>query len=1569
MKWRALLVGLGAVGLVVGAGGVEAQTTLGRPTVGTITVTTNELTVPWTAPSDNGGAAITAYDLRYIRTDADESVGANWTVVEVWTTGGGTLEYELTRLPDGVQFDVEVRAENAGGDIGDWSATVTGTTTDHGGTTPTATALTLGGSAIGRIEPRIDKDVFRIVLTSATDLWVYADGKLDSVGELLDSSGVLITREDQGYLLDARDGFSIRRELGAGTYYVRVSGNRDFATGSYTIHARAVTDPGDTTATATVVTLGSATPGRIDEAVSSTDFDNDYFKLVLTTATTILVTAIGDTNTHGTLMSPGRGELTRNDNVGILGSERGFGLRYEAQPGTYYVRVRGSYYVHDGPYTLFIRTAAEPGSTAATAAPLTLGVPETGRISSSSDRDYFSLTLSEDTYVYLYAVSLGSALPLTATVLDDTNTAVSLTQVIPHAVWAANGRSEVSFAMWGKLEAGTNHIRVQRSGTSNQAYLIHPIASPHNQSLERCIALTTPQSDPWYGCQWHLSNTGQFPGGAGHDINVESVWAGGNKGAGVNIALVDDGLQSNHADLSTNVTAARNHDYGGNNNVYHPLESHGTAVAGLIVAKDNEIGVRGVAPEASIYAYNLIARGLPTDDSKADAMTRNAADTAVSNNSWGTAPRGVPGSSSAAWERAVTRGVTVGFGGKGIVYVWAAGNGHEEHSNANFDPHVNFYAGTTVCSVGYDDVRAEYSEMGANLWVCAPSSSGPFGLPAMTTTHQFDRYRDDFSGTSAAAPIVSGVVALMRSANTDLTWRDVKLILAASARKNDASNSSWEQGALKYGAMTGRYWFSHEYGFGMVDAAAAVDLAEDWADDLPPLREIEVESGAPSLDIPDSGLSSALTTLTLEPYVEFIEFIEIEIDLSHQWFRDLRIELVSPAGAVSVLSVPATAIVGNGAYTGSHRFGSARHLGETAEGTWTLRVTDTVPSDTGTLLSWRLKAYGHGYVPGYAEIDEVTSGPGSLAVTWTAPTDTGRAGSAISSYDLRYIRDDAANWTEVTGTGSVDDLAHTLSGLDGEAKYRVQVRAVNSDGNGPWSAFAAQETQRALPDAPRSVVAKPRNEALAVSWRPPAYVGAGDPTAYDLRSIRSDALDKADNFWDSVPNAWTTANGELRYVIPSLDNGVQYDVQVLARNSAGESGWSAVANGTPANINVPAEFPGTETGRRSVPENTAAGVDIGEPVAARDDEGDTRTYSLTGGAANFDIDPATGQLQTKVALDRERTSSLSVTVAVHDGKASDGTASTAIDDTIGVTIAIEDVDEPPAVTGIAALTIRENSTAVASYSAIDPERVTSAFTWTLGGDDASAFAISGSGALTFDPAPNFEAPTDSPPVNVYEVTVRATDESAVDDKARTGEFAVQVTVEGVDEPPEIRGDAAYTIAESGPKRVGGYTAADPEGAGITWLDLLGTDARHFTLDEFGTLGFVETPDYDRETNGNHGSTYRVIVRAWDGNRIGMLRVTVTLTPVNEGPLIEGAAVVDLDEVTDPTPGQVVRVGAYTKRDPERSATNWGPAGSSMVLSGADSDAFAFDQQTGMLTFASPPDYENGGGRYQVTLTA
>ena len=1585
MRGPALLVGLATLGVVVGTGRVEAQNTLGAPTIGTIAVATNSLTVPWTAPTDNGGAAITAYDLRYTLTAADETDDANWTVNEdIWSTGGGTLSYELKDLEDGVGYDVEVRAENANGDIGPWSSTVAATTSDHGGTISSATDLTLGSSLAGHLTPASDEDVFEITLGGVGEVWIYAEGLLDTVGELLNSGGTVLEESDDGTLLDGPRGFEFREELEAGTYYVRVSSYKDREAGSYRIHAQTFTDPGSTFATATTVSLDSASPGRIGPRGGFPDGnppgDADYFKLELSATTDVWVMAYGTTaegddvlDTLGALYDGNENLLTANDDSEFLDNDLGFMFRRSLPMGTYYIGVTGLSAEDIGPYTLHVRTATEPGETTATATPLTLRIPETGRISSTSDRDYFSLTLEEAKYVFIYALTFGSSLPLTPTILDDQGTEVSM-HVIPHTNWREQGLFEYSFSVWGELGAGTYQIRIAPSGNTTGRYLLDPLVSSYNRMLEECTGLTTTQSDPWYGCQWHLSNTGQFTGGAMQDINVESVWISGNMGAGIHVAVVDDGLEADHVDLVDNVVAARNHDFTGQGGVYDPLETHGTAVVGLIAARDNDIGVRGVAPRASIFVYNLIARGSSLSDHEASAMykSEDAEVTAVSNHSWGSPPDGLPIAARAAWERAVVRGVEEGYGGKGILYVLSGGNGHEdENNNSNLDGRANFYAVVAACAVGYDDRRSAYSELGANLWVCAPSNSGREELPGIATTHIPDRYRDNFGGTSSAAPIVSGVAALVRAANANLTWRDVKLILAASARTNDAANSGWEQGALQYGSTSNRYDFNHEYGFGMVDAAAAVALAPSWTP-VPAMRTRGASTGElgdanfRGIFLPDHDGVTATTisnSLSLDAYVEFTEFVEIEVEFRHDWFRDLRIELESPSGTVSELSVPALSVgARSGHFIGSHRFGSAKHLGESAEGTWTLRLTDEQFGDSGRLMSWRLKVYGHGQNPGYVDIDDLRAGPGAATVTWKEPDDIG--GSAVSSYDLRYRRVQDSDWTEVIGAGALDDRTHTLAGLDGSVGgvsvwYLVQIRAVNDAGPGPWSASSTVAPGRVPPDPPRSVRVAARNEALAVSWQTPNYWGAQPPVAYHIRYIEEDATDRADDEWTVVRNAWSSGGGELRYVIRGLENGTKYEVQVRAENIREAGDWSSVARGTPENINGPAEFAGTQTSR-SIPENTAAGVDIGDPVAARDDEGDTLTHSLTSGAANFDIVSTSGQLQTKVALDRERVSSYSVTVDVHDGKASDGTPSTATDDTIRVTIAVEDVDEPPTVSGAEAPTVRENNSTVATYRAADPERATSTFIWSLGGADAGAFAISESGALSFSPAPDFEARAD----NTYEVTVRATDEDATDPGARTGELEVEVTVEDVDEPPEISGTAALIIAENSATRVGSYTAMDPEGTDTTWLTLTGTDARHFALDEFGTLSFVETPDFDRATNGNHGPEYRVTLRASDGgNRIGTYPVTVTLTNVPEGPLIEGDAGVNVNE------GHSGVLDSYTKRDPEGSATNWGAVGSTSPLSGADADAFDFNQTTGRLTFKSPPDFEDGGGEYRVTVTA
>ena len=640
-------------------------------------------------------------------------------------------------------------------------------------------------------------------------------------------------------------------------------------------------------------------------------------------------------------------------------------------------------------------------------------------------------------------------------------------------------------------------------------------------------------------------------------------------GDGINVAVVDDGMHYRHEDLIDNVLTSFNHNYDPDQtDIYNYFEDHGTAVAGLITAKDNSLGMRGVAPEANVYGYNLLVEH--TDGNEADAMSRNSATTAISNNSWGPKDYGRPQHTHELWEAAVKDGVTNGYGGKGVAYVWSAGNGAEYDDHANLDEYANFYAVTAVCAVGHDDKRSDYSEPGSNLWVCGPSNSGRVGQPRVATTDNGNRYRGTFGGTSAAAPIVSGVVALVREANNALTWRDVKLILAASARKSDPDNTGWVEGAFKYGSTTDHYNFNHEYGFGMVDAKAAVDLAAGWTN-APELREITSESRAINLRIPDlpsSGTPTTVTTsLDVDPYVEFVEFVEVNAHFNHSNFRDLTVELVSPSGTVSTLSNSAPI---GGALTTEFRFGSARHLGEDPAGEWTLRVKDVLRRDSGRLQSWGLTIYGHGSIPGAPDIDTVTPGGGTLTIDWKEPTVTGA--TAITSYDLRYIRDDATdksddNWSVETGVGTPSNLNYTITGLEGGEKYEFQLRAHNDSGHGPWSQAEADEPATVAPSAPSITSITRGDRTLAVVWTAPADTGGGVITAYDVHYIETSADETVESNWTVRDNAWRS--GDLGYVIRSLTNATEYDVQVRAVNRAGDGRWSETETGTPLPDDIP----------------------------------------------------------------------------------------------------------------------------------------------------------------------------------------------------------------------------------------------------------------------------------------------------------------------------------------------------------------------------------------------------------------
>ena len=1125
---------------------------LPAPTISSVRADDRAVLVSWSVLTGTS-TGISAYDVRYIATSADETVDANWTVeVDAWEKGGGSLAYAVIGLTNGTEYDVQVRAVDENNVDGAWSATTSATPADHGNTRSAATSVTAGARVWGAIDPADDEDYFRLSVPRTADYWIYTLGDLDTVGELLDSNGMSVEIDDYGAVLPNPDNFFLWRKLQSGTYYIKVTGYGS-TDEPYILRIREFTDTTSRSNAATLNLNGSAS------ATIDPEDDVDYFKLELSETTEVAIRASGFPDTVGQLQRSNGTVIASNDDGYLPGGWTNFLIRESLAAGVYYVKVSSFAESSDGPYTVYATAISEPGSSTADAQPLTLGGTAGGIIDPAGDEDYFSVTLEETTYVNIGGVS--NVTNISGALTDDNNLAAPIDSV----------HFDDKFSFQGRLNAGTYHLKVTgKDATDTGRYTVRAIVEGgYTYLVNRCsnISRSAGINDPLYGCQWHLNNDDQFRNSAGRDIRVEEVWPT-YTGSGINVAVVDDGMHYWHEDLTDNVLTSFNHNYDPDlTDIYHPFEDHGTAVAGLIAAKDNSLGMRGVAPDAKIYGYNYLVE--QTDANEANAMSRNAATTAISNNSWGSGDFGHPEPAAAIWEAAVKNGVTTGYGGKGVFYAWAAGNGGDD-DNSNLDELANFYAVTAVCAVGHDDIRSDYSEKGANLWVCGPSSSGRVGQPRIATTDNGHRYRGSFGGTSAATPIVSGVVALVREANNALTWRDVKLILAASARKNDPDNTGWVEGAFKYGSTTDRYNFNHEYGFGMVDAKAAVDLATSWTNTRD-LREITSDSSVINLPIPDlptSGTPTIVTaSLTVDPYVEFVEFVEVNAHFYHSNFRDLTIELVSPSGAVSTLSTTARIA---GPLTTEFRFGSARHLGEDAAGEWTLRIKDLERVDTGALRSWGLTIYGHGFVPGAPDIDAVTPGGGTLAVEWKAPTDPGE--TAITSYDLRSIQEDAtdrsdANWALETGVGTPSNRSHTITGLVGGVKYEIQVRAHNDSGHGPWSIGEGEEPTTIAPSPPSITSITRSDRTLAVVWTAPADTGGGVITAYDVRYIETSEDETVESNWTVRDNAWRS--GDLRYVISNLTNATEYDVQVRAVNSNGDGEWSDTETGTPLPDDIP----------------------------------------------------------------------------------------------------------------------------------------------------------------------------------------------------------------------------------------------------------------------------------------------------------------------------------------------------------------------------------------------------------------
>lgn len=489
-------------------------------------------------------------------------------------------------------------------------------------------------------------------------------------------------------------------------------------------------------------------------------------------------------------------------------------------------------------------------------------------------------------------------------------------------------------------------------------------------------------NDPLVPYQWHLSNAlPTVPGEAPVDLSVLPIWGGfgeggarGWRGRGVRIGILDDGIDYAHPEFGDgrlDTAAGRNWNGGasGHAGAQNAADRHGTAVAGLAAATaHNGVGVAGVAPEAGLVSLRLTATAHDDEDEAqaigylANARTgsASAARIDIKNASWGPADEvfRLAGPGPLA-RQALATAVRDGRNGRGTIFVWAVGNGGELGEDANADGYAN---NPHVIAVGAMDALGRvpaYSEGGACLAVVAPSGTeasqpivttdrpGRFGFnpPSAGTDLPDDAYTEGFSGTSAAAPQVAGVVALMLEANPALGWRDVKEILLRSARRVNRMSPAWMTNAVGLR-------FHPRQGAGLVDAAAAVALATGWSP-LGPQVEVRASAMQPGA-IPDDNEAGLTRTFMVGPRRR-VEQAMVRFSAIHEYRGDLRITLTSPGGTTSELAPSYFAALSNGQSNYNDWVFSSLHFwGENSAGAWTLKVADVLPDESGRFLGAEL---------------------------------------------------------------------------------------------------------------------------------------------------------------------------------------------------------------------------------------------------------------------------------------------------------------------------------------------------------------------------------------------------------------------------------------------------------------------------------------------------------------------------------------------------------------------------------------------------------------------------------------
>ena len=543
---------------------------------------------------------------------------------------------------------------------------------------------------------------------------------------------------------------------------------------------------------------------------------------------------------------------------------------------------------------------------------------------------------------------------------------------------------------------GRNPIRAANAAAEEPAV---EYAEPNLVRRLQRFAFIPP--DELFASQWHLhapAAAGDLVAGAG--VFAADAWDITRGSREIVVAVADDGFDLAHPDFqgAGKVVARLNATvHGDENNASITWDSdvrpragdyHGTPCLGVAVAEGNGSGVVGVAPGCALVAVRF-PLGSMTDAHFIVMFEKISTLADIVSCSWGVPPADAPMSRtlSDAMARLASTG---GRRGKGLVFCIAAGNNNapvHDLGNTRTYRYLDRQFGFTVVRrysgpidrwvAAHPDAiivsastslktRSAYSSWGRQVSVCAPSNNFddldqvPVHGRGITTTDNEgvgpgsdftagSRFTSAFGGTSSATPTVAGVCGLVLSANPALTAAQVRDVLRASADKDMSLET--ETPVNEPGDFDAQ-GFSLWFGFGKVNAFRAVQAVAQAAREV---RAIDVQQ-EPRLEIPDVG-QSVFGAIDIEEE-GVITDLRVQVDISHTYIGDLRVDLVSPQGTAVSLHANTGGDTDNltRTYSTADKPAMRALMGHPIRGRWRLRVTDVFRLDSGRLNRWRIAA-------------------------------------------------------------------------------------------------------------------------------------------------------------------------------------------------------------------------------------------------------------------------------------------------------------------------------------------------------------------------------------------------------------------------------------------------------------------------------------------------------------------------------------------------------------------------------------------------------------------------------------